>query len=203
MTSVSSKIAVRFPCGSTDAPAYWAFSVRELGVQDIIRGTEFDPRETETLLRYAAEADWTKSPGFLWYNYETDRFSAMRRHPGEHDDIKAHPTRVVLPDCRRSQWLILEVADYYPREKRFVPECFNPPEVPSGAVPVFPPNSGGAVSAVPSLYRRESVAAPPDERGPVSYDNEDVPSLVPMAPRRSVLTPKEGGAATQSNFAVV
>ena len=39
--------------------------VRELGVQNIVRGTEFDPPETETLLRYAAETDWRKTPGFL------------------------------------------------------------------------------------------------------------------------------------------
>ena len=111
--------------------------VRELGVQDIVRGTEFDPRETETLLRYGAETDWTKTPGFLWYDYETDRFSAMLRHPGGNEDGKAYPIRIVLPESCRSPWPILEVADYNPRGKRFVLECFHPPKVASDAVPIF------------------------------------------------------------------
>lgn len=177
--------------------------VRELGVQNIVRGTEFDPRETETLLRYAAETDWTKTPGFLWYDYETDRFSAMPRHPGGHDDGKAYPTRVVLPESRRSPWPILEVADYYPRGKGFVPECFHPLEVAPDAVPIFPPNSHGAVSAVPSQYGGESIVAPADERGLVSYDDEDVPAPVPVAHLRSALPPRRGVGATQSAVAVV
>ena len=177
--------------------------VRELGVQNIVRGTEFDPRETETLLRYAAETDWTKTPGFLWYDYETDRFSAIPRHPGGHDDGKAYPTRVVLPESRRSPWPILEVADYYPRGKGFVPECFHPLEVAPDAVPIFPPNSHGAVSAVPSQYGGESIVAPADERGLVSYDDEDVPAPVPVAHLRSALPPRRGVGATQSAVAVV
>ena len=56
---------------------------------------------------------------------------------------------------------------------------------------------------MPSLYRGESVAAPADERGPIFYDDEDVPTPVRVDPLRSVLPPREGVGATQSAVAVV
>ena len=118
-------------------PAGLISYIRDLGVEKIVRGTEFDPSETETLLRYAAETDWTKTPGFFRYDYEICRLSAMPRHPGGHDDGKAYPTRVVLLEFRRSLWPILEVADYSPRGKEFVPECFHLLVAASDAVMIF------------------------------------------------------------------
>ena len=56
---------------------------------------------------------------------------------------------------------------------------------------------------MPSLYGSASVAAPADESGIVSYDDEDVPAPVPVATLRSVFPPRRGDGATQSAVAVV
>ena len=83
----------------------------ELGVLNIVRGTEYYPQEMEKLLRYTAETDWTNTPGFLWYDYEADRFASILRHSGRHENSKDYPTRVVIPEAQRPPWPIFEVTD--------------------------------------------------------------------------------------------
>ena len=63
-------------------PVGLIYYIRELGVQNIVRRTEYDLQETESLLRYTAETDWTKTPGFLLFDYKADRFAPIPRHPG-------------------------------------------------------------------------------------------------------------------------
>ena len=126
--------------------------VRKLGLHNVLRETEYRVEEVETLLTYVAETDWSKTPGFLWYDYDSDTFAAIPRHPAGRDDAKEYPTRVVLPLGRRPPLETFEADDYYPRGKGFVEECLQPCATASALVPWLEPNAAGAFSASRSLY---------------------------------------------------
>lgn len=132
-------------------PATLVAYVRTLGLQNILRGTDFRVGEVEVLLSYVAETDWGETPGFLWYDYTTGTFAAMPLHPAGRDNGKAYRDRVVLPASRRPHAEPLTVVDYFPRGAGFVADCLRPPATPLDDVPILDPNDRAAYSPAGSV----------------------------------------------------
>ena len=98
----------------------------KLGLQNLVRGTEYSEREARYWLQLSVSTDWSQTPGFLWYDSDRNLFYAITRSYQVQDDGRNYGARteIPLPQWFReaSHW---EVPDYYPDEGRFTPRNFN------------------------------------------------------------------------------
>ncbi|CAN8061915.1 unnamed protein product [Agarophyton chilense] len=94
--------------------------LRNLGIQ----WTQFGVEETEPLLDHVLEVEWGKIPRILRYDWDTDSFKPIPRHPQGRDDARAYPAKPLRN--QKSDISRLHVPDYYPKAISFDPLCFEP-----------------------------------------------------------------------------
>lgn len=70
--------------------------IRELRVQNIVRGTNHRADHVKTLLHYVLHVTWSKNAGYLWYDYDTEEFWAILEHPLGRDDGKVYEAKPLL-----------------------------------------------------------------------------------------------------------
>ncbi|CAN8076117.1 unnamed protein product [Agarophyton chilense] len=66
--------------------------LRNLGIHNIFRGTEFYAEETEDLLDHILLVEWGQTPGFLRPDHDTDSFTPIPLYPQGRDKARPYPT---------------------------------------------------------------------------------------------------------------
>eukprot|EP00178_Gracilaria_changii_P002413 TRINITY_DN13551_c0_g1_i1.p2 TRINITY_DN13551_c0_g1~~TRINITY_DN13551_c0_g1_i1.p2 ORF type:complete len:328 (-),score=12.28 TRINITY_DN13551_c0_g1_i1:724-1707(-) len=176
-------------------PAAVVRHARGLGIQNILRGSDFGFADARALLWDVTRIDWSQTPGFFWYDYESNTYHDIPRHPGGRDDGNAYtnmppygPNEEVEPDCEAN-----EFAAYWPQELGFVPACPEDPYAPLPGPSV--PAKWGPVPAMavgPDAFGDEG-----DEVPGTSFDTIEVAPDVSAPPAGPAATPVEvpGGSA--------
>lgn len=88
-------------------PGYF---IRRLGIQNIVRGTEYLREHVDILLRYVSTTLWSHTPGLLGYEYEVDTFSTNLLHPAGNENTHSYPARqLVSTPYHPRRWRLLEI----------------------------------------------------------------------------------------------
>lgn len=65
-------------------------------MQNIVRSTEYGLEEAKDLFDYVLLSDWAQTPGFFWFDYDTEGFSTIPRHTLGHEDGFVYQNKPIL-----------------------------------------------------------------------------------------------------------
>ena len=171
-----------------------------MGLHNLLRGTVWSSFRAKAVIMKSLSIDWEQSPGFWWFDYDTNSTYGMPLLEGVTSDGKAYsiPTYVGLDD-QTKVYSKMEVADYYRREEplsdlvglpplagegRVSPKQFyldrGLPTVAEPPIPTFPIDGSPVHSPSPSADNLV---------GPLGTDEVDgIPPVVPDV----IPSPNEG-----------
>lgn len=118
--------------------------------------TDYELETMETLLDYVLEIDCAKPPGYLWYDYDSDKFSPTIRHPLSKNVGLAYEARPMLADSPLVPRQV--VPDYYQQAIGFNEDCLEPPVDNLALLPMAPSvTSTALVTAVISAHFENTI----------------------------------------------
>lgn len=144
-------------------------------MQNTVRGTEYLLGHVDILLRYVADIRWSNSPGFLWYDYEEDRFFPIPHHPSGRENGRAYPSRIVSTNLEHPKGSRGTTApDYFPQGFVFVPECLSHLSPPSTTPPFLAPGYEELVSHLQVVGTQTYLIPDPS---PIRTGSRSIPHL--------------------------
>lgn len=73
-----------------------AFIDPSIGRTNIVHRTEYELEDFGGFMNYRLKIDWATIPGYICYDYDSDTFLQIIRHPMKRDDCKAYEANPLL-----------------------------------------------------------------------------------------------------------
>lgn len=161
--------------------------LRGLGLQTTVRGTVYLVEHVGTLLGYVEDTRWNDCHGFLWYDYNGDRFFSIWLHPSGTDNGMAYPSKAVSTNLQHPKGSkCITAPDYFSQGVGFVSECLSHRSPPSTTLPVLDP------AYKESVFHRHVFLTQPYAilaLVPIRAEFRSIPHLGSESPQASISSP--------------